>query len=204
MRAMEPVTAEDLTPGAVFERRHLDGAIMGDLDVPDVELLECLMSDCEGGTVRVPGLRSSGTTIMGCSFAALEMPGARLFSGGFEGVRIGSLVMDGADISVQRLASSRIDVLSIRDATARRIEITDSRIGMLDLTGSRVEELAVVGGRIDELIGSRVHMRDVDVSATELATLADPGALRGLVLSEAQALQLGPRLAEHHGASIAR
>lgn len=204
IRALEPVTVEEIRPGAVLERRHLDGALVGDLEVADVELLECLMSDCQGGTVRLPRLRCSGTTIMGTSLAALEMPGATLFSGGFEGVRIGSLSLDGADISVQHVTSSRIDVLSIRDATARRIEIRDSRIGLLDLTGSRVEELAVVGGSVDELIASRLLMRDVDVSATDLATLADPGAMRGLVLSETQALQLGPRLAEHHGASIAR
>ncbi len=194
--------AEDVVSGAVLENRHLDGGVLGDLEAASVALIECMVSDTQGDECRFPGLRSTGTTVIGSSFATLAVPGATVFSGRLEGVRIGALLMDGSDVSVHRIVASRIDVLSLRDSKVRRLEIVDSQIGLLDLGGSKIREVTVVGGSIDELVPSRGSVEDFDVSRTALGTVADPAALRGLTLSAAQAMTLGTDLARHLGATV--
>ncbi len=201
-QGLERLEPEELTPGAILERRHLDGATLGDLEVAELQLFECMASDCRGGEIRLPGLRSSGTRVLGSSFATLAMPGATLFSDSLEGVRIGALLADGSDVSVYRLLSSRIDVVSLRESRLRRIEIRDCRIGLLDLTGSRVRDVTVTGGSVDELLPSRGDIDGFDVSGTELGRVLDPGALRGATISAPQAEALGPDLARQVGATV--
>ncbi|WP_042213794.1 hypothetical protein [Demequina mangrovi] len=199
---LEPMNAADMVSGAVLEQRHLDGGMLGDVEAHDVELLECVVSDTQGGEVRLPNLRITGTTVLGSSVATFAAPGARVVAGRLEGVRVGALLMDGSDISVHRIASSRIDVLSLRDAKIRRLEIVDCRIGLLDLGGSRIKEFTVEGGSVGELVPSRAMVEGFDVSATELGRVLEPGALRGTTLSVAQAMTLGPDLAAHLGAIV--
>ncbi len=199
---LDPMVAEDLRDDAVLERRHLDGGLLGDLEARDVSLHECLLSDCTTGTLTLPGLRATGTRLMAASATALELPGCSLFSVRFEGVRIGVLRADGSDISVFRLESSRIDVLSIRDSRIRRVDIHDTRIGLLDLTGTRVREVTIEGGSIDELIPSRGRIDGFDVSRTTLGRVVDPAGLAGATLTRQQALELGPDLAVHLGATL--
>jgi len=199
---LEPMDATDLVAGAILEQRHLDGAVLGDIDVDDVALLECMVSDCQGDECRLPHVRVHGTTLLGSSFATLALPGATVLSGRTEGVRIGALLMDGSDMSIYRIVSSRIDVLSLRDAKVRRLEIVDSQIGLLDLAGSRLREVTVTGGSVDELVPSGAQVDGFDVSGTELGRVVEPAALRGTTLSAQQAMQLGPDLARHLGATV--
>ena len=105
---------------------------MADVVARDMSLHECLISDCTAGTVTLPGLRTTGTRMIGSSATAFEIGGCSIFSGRFEGVRIGVVRADGSDISVFRIESSRIDVLSIRDSRIRRVDIVDTQIGLLD------------------------------------------------------------------------
>ncbi len=194
--------SEDLVPGAVLEQRFLDGGVLGDLEAQGVELRECMFSDCQGGECSLPQLRSTGTTMLGSSFATLALRGATVFSGRIEGVRIGALLLDGADVSVHKIVASRIDVLSLRNAKLRRLEIIDSRIGLLDLSGSKIREVTVTGGSIADLVPSRGDVQDFDLSRTELGDVVDPGGLRGTTLSAAQAMYLGPAMAAHLGATV--
>ncbi|WP_062389382.1 hypothetical protein [Demequina iriomotensis] len=200
--ALEPMRAEDLVPGAVLEQRHLDGGVLGDVEAPDVELLECVVSDTQARECRLPNLRITGTTVLGSSVAMFAAPGATVVAGRLEGVRIGALLLDGADVSVHRIVSSRIDVLSLRDAKVRRLEISDCQIGLLDLGGAKIRELTVDGGSIAELLPSRGDVQACDVSRTALGRILEPGGMRGLTLSAAQAMTLGPDLAAHLGATV--
>lgn len=199
---LDPMTGADLRDGAILEHRHLDGVAMADVVARDVSLHECLISDCTAGTVTLPGLRTTGTRMIGSSATAFEIGGCSIFSGRFEGVRIGVVRADGSDISVFRIESSRIDVLSIRDSRIRRVDIVDTQIGLLDLSGTRVREVAVEGGAIEELIPSRGRIDGFDLSRTSIGSVVDPGALVGATLSAGQAMTLGPELARHLGATI--
>lgn len=197
-----PIAVDDLIPGATVERGHLDGALVGDMEIPDLRLFECMVSDCQGGDVVLTNLRSTGTTVLGTSLASLRMPGAVVYSGRFEGVRVGAMIADGGDLSVLRIVASRIDVLSLREAKVRRLEIRDSRVGLLDLTGARISEAIVVGGSVDELSPSRTRPDGFDVSGTELGRVLDPAALAGVTISAQQAMDLGADLARSLGATV--
>ncbi len=196
---LDPMGGEDLVDGAILEHRHLDGGLLEDIEAVDVSMHECLISDSTAGTVRLVNLHTTGTTIIGSTATAIELPGATLFSGGLEGVRIGVVRCDGSDISVFRIESSRIDLLSIRESRIRRVDIVDSRIGLLDLTGTRVREVCVSGGSIEELMPSRGRIDGFDLSGTTVDRVLDPAALKGATLTRQQAIDLGPALAEHLG-----
>ena len=200
--SLDPLTRADLAPGAVLERGHLDGARLDDMTAPDVHLLECLVSDCQGGACHLPGLRATGTAIVGSSFATLDAPGATIFSGRIEGVRVGVLNLTVAEVSVFRIVSSRIDVLSLSGAKVSRLEIIDSRIGLLDLRSARLREVTVTGGSVAELVPTLQRERGLDVSRTQLDLVTEPSGLRGMTVSQQQALAWGPQLAAHLGATV--
>lgn len=199
---LDPMSADDLRDEVILERRHLDGATMADIWARDMSLHECMISDCTAGTVHLPGLRTTGTRMLGSSATAFEIGGCSIFSGRLEGVRIGVIRADASDISVFRIEASRIDVLSIRESRIRRVDIVDTRIGLLDLTGTRVREVVIEGGSIDELIPSRGRIDGFDLSRTRIGRVLDPVALNGATLTRQQALELGPDLAEHLGATL--
>ncbi|MFE6994496.1 pentapeptide repeat-containing protein [Microbacterium sp. NPDC057659] len=84
--------------------------------------------------------------------------------------------LTGATLLDVRIEDLRAPVVSLRDASIRRLRIDRGRIGTLDLSTARIGELEIRGARIDYLSLGGARAEDVLIADTTLHTLDVPQA----------------------------
>ena len=84
--------------------------------------------------------------------------------------------LTGATLLDVEIVEARTPVLSLKDATIRRLRITGGRIGTLDLSGAHVAELIVEHTRIDYLSLAAAKIQDSLIADCTLATVDLPAA----------------------------
>lgn len=82
----------------------------------------------------------------------------------------------GATLLDVEIVDARTPVLSLRDATIRRLRIAGGRIGTLDLSGAHVAELILEHARIDYLSFAAAKIQDSLVADCTLTTVDLPAA----------------------------
>ncbi|MBS1673337.1 MAG: pentapeptide repeat-containing protein [Actinobacteria bacterium] len=82
----------------------------------------------------------------------------------------------GATLMDVEIVDARTAVLSLKDATIRRLRIAGGRIGTLDLSGAHVAELVVEHARIDYLSLAAAKIQDTLFTDCTLATVDLPAA----------------------------
>ncbi|OZB82968.1 pentapeptide repeat-containing protein [Microbacterium sp. 13-71-7] len=82
----------------------------------------------------------------------------------------------GATLLDVEIVDARTPVLSLKDATIRRLRIAGGRIGTLDLSGAHVAELIVEHARIDYLSLAAAKIQDSVFTDCTLATVDVPAA----------------------------
>ncbi|MFJ4166792.1 pentapeptide repeat-containing protein [Microbacterium sp. NPDC089698] len=82
----------------------------------------------------------------------------------------------GATLLDVEIVDARTPVLSLKDATIRRLRIAGGRIGTLDLSGAHVAELIVEHARIDYLSLAAAKIQDSLLMDCTLATVDVPAA----------------------------
>jgi len=82
----------------------------------------------------------------------------------------------GATLLDVEIVDARTPVLSLKDATIRRLRIAGGRIGTLDLSGAHVAELIVEHARIDYLSLAAAKVQDSLLADCTLATVDVPAA----------------------------
>lgn len=117
-------------------------------------------------------------------------------------IRVGALLADNSSMADVTIRGSKIDLFSLRDATIRRLTLSDCRIGTLDVSMSTIDDVAILGGTVGELLTDDARMKQVDVSRTDLRSVGHPGSLRGLVVSQAQTLDMAGALVTHLGIEV--
>jgi uncharacterized protein YjbI with pentapeptide repeats len=82
----------------------------------------------------------------------------------------------GATLLDVEIVDPRTPVLSLRDATIRRLRIAGGRIGTLDLSGAHVAELILEHARIDYLSLAAAKIQDSLIADCTLTTVDLPAA----------------------------
>ncbi len=82
----------------------------------------------------------------------------------------------GATLLDVEIVDARTPVLSLKDATIRRLRIAGGRIGTLDLSGAHVAELIIEHARIDYLSLAAAKIQDSLIADCTLATVDVPAA----------------------------
>ena len=82
----------------------------------------------------------------------------------------------GATLLDVEIVDARTPVLSLKDATIRRLRIAGGRIGTLDLSGAHIAELIVEHARIDYLSLAAAKIQDSLIADCTLATVDVPAA----------------------------
>ncbi|MFB7842104.1 pentapeptide repeat-containing protein [Microbacterium sp. NPDC056052] len=82
----------------------------------------------------------------------------------------------GATLLDVEIVDARTPVLSLKNATIRRLRIAGGRIGTLDLSGAHVAELIVEHARIDYLSLAAARVQDSLLADCTLATVDVPAA----------------------------
>jgi len=85
--------------------------------------------------------------------------------------------LTGATLLDVEMVNIRAAVLSLKDATIRRLRISGGRIGTLDLSGAHVAELIVEHARIDYLSLAAAKIQDSVIADCTLATVDLPMAV---------------------------
>jgi len=84
--------------------------------------------------------------------------------------------LTGATLLDVEIVDARTPVLSLKDATIRRLRIAGGRIGTLDLSGAHVAELMLEHARIDYLSLAAAKVQDSLITDCTLATVDLPAA----------------------------
>jgi uncharacterized protein YjbI with pentapeptide repeats len=84
--------------------------------------------------------------------------------------------LTGATLLDVEIVDARTPVLSLKDATIRRLRIAGGRIGTLDLSGAHIVELILEHARIDYLSLAAAKIQDSLVADCTLATVDLPAA----------------------------
>lgn len=84
--------------------------------------------------------------------------------------------LTGATLLDVEIADARTPVLSLRDATIRRLRIAGGRIGTLDLSGAHIAELIVEHARVDYLSLAAAKVQDSLIADCTVATMDLPSA----------------------------
>lgn len=84
--------------------------------------------------------------------------------------------LTGATLLDVEIADARTPVLSLRDATIRRLRIAGGRIGTLDLSGAHVAELILEHARVDYLSLAAARVQDSLIADCTVATMDLPSA----------------------------
>ncbi|WP_295013784.1 pentapeptide repeat-containing protein [uncultured Microbacterium sp.] len=84
--------------------------------------------------------------------------------------------LTGSTLLDVEIVDARTPVLSLKNATIRRLRIAGGRVGTLDLSGAHVAELIVEQARIDYLSLAAATVQDARIVACALSTLDLPMA----------------------------
>ncbi|VXC15826.1 conserved hypothetical protein [Microbacterium sp. 8M] len=84
--------------------------------------------------------------------------------------------LTGATLLDVEIVDARTPVLSLKDATIRRLRIAGGRIGTLDLSGAHIAELMLEHARIDYLSLAAAKIQDSLIADCTLATVDLPAA----------------------------
>lgn len=188
----------DFGAGDSVDAVVLHGASLGEHKAPRLSMIEVAFVDCTADLLNTSGGTASELLVSQCRFIRWELGKSSLRDVSIESSRLGALQADGADLVDVEFSGCRIDYVGLREAKLRRVTFRDCIIGAIDLGGATVQGLTIIGGRIEEFRGSRITM-DADLSGTDVVTLADPSALRGVRLNDEQVALHAWTFAEHLG-----
>ena len=189
---------------AVLDGRALTDLDLGDASVAGVRMLECLLQDVRAGQLDLPSWVATEVHLLRLRMAKLSAGGATLPEVGGRELRIGALMLEQADLTDVTVDGGKLDLVSLRGSKLRRVTLKDCAIGMLDVSECELEDVVVDGGHVDELVTGPGPCRGLDVTRTTLARVANPGELRGLRMTLAQAESLADQLATALGVDLVR
>ncbi len=99
-----------------------------------------------------------------------------------------------------RFVGCKLDWLNLRSAQLEDVLFEDCTLEELDLTGGERRTGCVPRDAHERAGIDRARLADVDLrGGLRMASISDPGSLRGATVDAAQLLDLAPLLADHLG-----
>jgi uncharacterized protein YjbI with pentapeptide repeats len=191
-----------LEPESYVDDVNLDGADLTGQDGTDARLDGCAWRGVRLDEVVLRRARLSDTTLDTVSATTLDVTSGDWLDVVVRDSRLGGVPAFDADWRRVRITGGKIDYLNLRDARLADVTLEGVTIGELDLTGARTKGLVLRDVVVRELVVDRATLTGADLTGLvtgALRVLRGVAGLRGAHVTDTQALDLLPALADHVG-----
>lgn len=189
-------------PGAEYDCAHFDQLTLDGPDGSGSRFLECALTQvsCQGGQLR----RAIFTDTW---LAGVRLTGTGLAESAWTGVQIADSAIAGAEAFSARwrgvtLHGCKLDSVNLRDATLTDVVFDNCLLRDADFTGASLTRTAFPGCRLTAVTFVKASLDTVDLRGAELGIAADPGSLRGMVVTPAQFAAMADLLATTLGITV--
>ncbi|WP_198928450.1 pentapeptide repeat-containing protein [Tersicoccus sp. Bi-70] len=195
----DPVT---IRAGGHHEAQRYTDADLSERELADTVFTECAFDGVTAGDADLRGARFLETSVARLTAPVLRASRSTWRDARLAGSRLGAVELDGADLRSVAITGSKLTYVNLRTASLRDVAFTDCVIDELDLTQAEADRVALDGCTVGTLLIDHARLRHVDLRGAELRTISGVDALRGAVLSSAQAADLAEAFAAHLGITV--
>lgn len=97
---------------------------------------------------------------------------------------------------------SKLDSVNFREAKLTEVRFEDCLLRDVDFSGATLTRVAFAGSRLSKVDFSRASLDEADLRGAELDIIADPGSLRGAIITAGQLTAIAPAIAESLGIEV--
>jgi uncharacterized protein YjbI with pentapeptide repeats len=189
-------------PGAEYDCAHFDQLTLDGTDGSGSRFLECALThvSCQAGQLR-------RATFTDTWLADVRLTGTGLAESAWTGVQIADSAIAGAEAFGARLRGvvlrgCKLDSVNLRDAALTDVVFDSCLLRDVDFTGATLTRSAFPGCRLTGTTFVKASLDTVDLRGAELGITADPGSLRGMVVTSAQFAAMADLLASTLGITV--
>jgi uncharacterized protein YjbI with pentapeptide repeats len=189
-------------PGAEYDCAHFDQLTLDGPDGSGSRFLECAIThvSCQGGQLR-------RATFTDAWLAEVRLTGTRLAESAWTGVQVADSAIAGAEAFGARwrgvaLRGCKLDSVNLREAVLTDVVFDNCLLRDVDFTGATLTRTAFPGCRLTGATFVKASLDTVDLRGAELGIAADPGSLRGMVVTPAQFAAMSGLLAATLGITV--
>lgn len=195
-----------LSPGRLEVGIDLEGArINGDcsgIQAPDVRALECELADVVADDARLCGGHWAECRWRRVQATVIDLADSVLRDILWEEGRFGAVELNGSTLTRVLIRGCKLGYINLRHAKVTDLTVADCVVGELDIAGAQLKRVQITGSEVGRLALSGSRSEHVDISSAQLSHLDGVEALSGVVVSEAQAMDLAPTLVRHLGGRV--
>lgn len=196
------ISREEFLREARAEGGHLSSMDLGDLELRDATLVECVAEGLVVAGADLTGLSLIDSHLERLSAPELHSPRTVWRETYLGGSRIGAGELYDAEWSGVHITGSKFDLLNLRGARLTDVLVESCQIGELDLSSAQVRRLQFRDCSIGTLVLTGAELADVDLRSAEFHSVTSLAHLRGATVSEMQLHQLAPHLAAQAGIEV--
>ncbi len=189
-------------PGAEYDCAHFDQLTLDGPDGSGSRFLECALThvSCQAGQLR-------RATFTDTWLADVRLTGTGLAESAWTGVQIADSAIAGAEAFGARLRGvvlrgCKLDSVNLRDAALTDVVFDSCLLRDVNFTGATLTRSAFPGCRLTGITFVKASLDTVDLRGAELGITADPGSLRGMVVTSAQFAAMADLLASTLGITV--
>jgi uncharacterized protein YjbI with pentapeptide repeats len=185
-------------PGAEYDCAHFDQLTLDSPDGSGSRFLECAITHVSGQGGQLRRATFSDTWL-----ADVRLTGTGLAESAWTGVQ----VADSEDVYRVRwravaLRGCKLDSVNLREAVLTDVIFDNCMLRDVDFTGATLTRTAFPGCRLTGTTFVKASLDTVDLRGAELGITADPGSLRGMVVTPAQFAAMSGLLATTLGITV--
>ena len=189
-------------PGADYDCAHFDQLSLDSPDGSGSRFLECALThvSCHGGQLR-------RATFTDAWLSGVRLTGTGLAESAWAGVQATDSAMAGVEAFGARwravtLRGCKLDSVNLREAALTDVVFDNCLLRDVDFTGATLTRTAFPGCRLTGATFVKASLDTVDLRGAELGITADPGSLRGMVVTPAQFVAMSGLLADTLGITV--
>jgi uncharacterized protein YjbI with pentapeptide repeats len=189
-------------PGAEYDCAHFDQITLNGPDGSSSRFLECALThvSCHGGQLRratftdtwLADVRLTGTGLAESAWTGVQIVDSAIAGAEAFGVRLRGVVLRGC----------KLDSVNLSDAALTDVVFDNCLLRDVDFTGATLTRSAFPGCRLTGITFVKASLDAVDLRGAELGITADPGSLRGMVVTRAQFAAMADLLADTLGITV--
>jgi uncharacterized protein YjbI with pentapeptide repeats len=191
-----------LSAGGSYEAQHYHALDLSGADLTGASFSTCIFSDTTAGGADLRHGRFLEVAVQGLDAPTLGAAHTVLHDVVLEEARLGSAEFARTTWHSVHIHNSRFDRLDLRGAELRDVLFTNCTVVRLDLTDATAERVTFVDTFLDTLDVTGARLRNVDLRALHLRTVAGLRGLQGSTMTPAQVERLAPLLAADLGITI--
>lgn len=199
--ALTAFTDPALTPHGDYEALEFRSLELQGQTAYNASFADCGLSDCGLDQVMLRGARFLGCVWTDCHASHLDISDSSWREAIVRGCRFGALVAHDAEMMQVRL-TGKLDFVNLRSSKLTDVIFDNCQIGEIDLGDAEAKRVSFIDCQIGNLQVIGAHLKDVDLSRSQLRMLGGINSLSGAIISEGQLMELAPILAEQLGIHV--